>query len=195
MGLGVERLVIATNSNDIMARALNEGVYASGDAHPTLSPSMDIQVASNFERALFEAADRDADWLAAAMQDFAREKRLALPQEVLARLRSRYSAFAKDDAATIAAIQSVHSQTGRIIDPHTAVGVAAARDLKDGPGPVVVLSTAHPAKFPDAVARAIGAPPPVPARLQGLETRAERMEALPRSLPLIRDFISSRLGS
>lgn len=193
MGLAVERLVIATNSNDIMARALNEGVYASGDAHATLSPSMDIQVASNFERALFEAADRDADWTAAAMNDFSRQKRLELPQPVLASLRSRYSAFAENDDATIAAIKAVHGETGRIIDPHTAIGVAAARRLKDAPGPVVVLSTAHPAKFPDAVARAIGAPPPVPGRLKGLDVLPERMETLPAALPLIRDFISSRL--
>ncbi len=193
MGLAVERLVIATNSNDIMARALNEGVYASGDAHPTLSPSMDIQVASNFERALFEASDRDADWTAAAMNDFSRERRLAIPQEVLARLRARYSAFAEDDDATIAAIKAVHAETGRVIDPHTAVGVAAARRLENAPGPVVILSTAHPAKFPDAVARAIGSPPPVPPRLAGLENRPERMEILAKNLPLIRDFISSRL--
>ena len=193
MGLPIERLVIATNSNDIMARALNEGVYASGDAHPTLSPSMDIQVASNFERALFEACDRDAGWLAAAMKDFTRERRLAIPQEVLAALRARYTAFAEDDVATIAAIKATKDRTGRIIDPHTAVGVAAAGELAVGPGPVVILSTAHPAKFPDAVARAIGAPPPVPIRLQGLETLPERVETLPKNLPLIRDFISSRL--
>jgi threonine synthase len=193
MGLPVARLVVATNANDIMSRALNEGVYASGEAHPTLSPSMDIQVASNFERALFEACDRDADWTAAAMNDFARERRLAIPQEVLARLRARYSAFAADDAATIAAIRAVHEKTGRIIDPHTAVGVAAAQALADAPAPVVILSTAHPAKFPEAVARAIGGPPPVPARLQGLENLPERVAVLPPSLPLIRDFISSRL--
>ena len=193
MGLPIERLVIATNSNDIMARALNEGVYASGDAHPTLSPSMDIQVASNFERALFEACDRDASWVAAAMNDFSKERRLAIPQEVLAQLRARYSAFAKDDVATIAAIKATQEETGRIIDPHTAVGVAAARDLRDAPAPVVILSTAHPAKFPHAVARATGVPPPVPARLQGLDKLSERAETLPNSLPLIRDFISSRL--
>jgi threonine synthase len=193
MGLPVARLVVATNANDIMSRALNEGVYASGEAHPTLSPSMDIQVASNFERALFEACDRDADWTAAAMNDFARERRLAIPQEVLARLRARYSAFAADDAATIAAIRAVHEKTGRIIDPHTAVGVAAAHALAGAPAPVVILSTAHPAKFPEAVARAIGGPPPVPARLQGLENLPERVAVLPPSLPLIRDFISSRL--
>ena len=195
MGLPVERLVVATNSNAIMARALNEGVYESGDAHPTLSPSMDIQVASNFERALFEACDREADWTAAAMEDFSRERRLAIPQEVLVRLQARYSAFAEDDAATIAAIKATYDQTGRIIDPHTAVGVAAAQRLEGASGPVVILATAHPAKFPDAVARAIGAPPPVPARLQGLGALPERVETLPKSLPLIRDFISSRLRS
>jgi threonine synthase len=194
MGLPISRLVIATNSNDIMARAINEGVYASGDAHPTLSPSMDIQVASNFERALFEACDRDADWTAAAMNDFARERRLGLPQEVLAVLRSHYSAFACDDVATINAIRWMHEATGRIIDPHTAVGVAAAHELENVSGPVVILSTAHPAKFPDAVAKSIGMAPPVPSRLQGLQSLTERMEILPNSLPLIRDFISSRLA-
>jgi threonine synthase len=195
MGLAALRLVIATNSNDIMARALNDGVYASGDAHPTLSPSMDIQVASNFERALFEASGRDADWTAAAMSDFSKDRRLILPPEVLAQLRARYSAFAENDAATIAAIQATHQATGRIIDPHTGVGMAAAHELAASASPVVILSTAHPAKFPDAVARATGAPPPVPARLQGLEKLPERVETLPKSLPLIREFISSRLGS
>ena len=194
MGLAINRLVIATNSNDMMARAINEGVYASGDAHPTLSPSMDIQVASNFERALFEACDRDADWTAAAMNDFARERRLGLPQEVLAVLRSHYSALSCDDFATIDAIRWMHQITGRTIDPHTAVGVAAARELENVSGPVVILSTAHPAKFPDAVAQSIGSPPTMPPRLQGLQTLTERMEILPNSLPLIRDFISSRLA-
>ena len=100
-----------------------------------------------------------------------------------------------DETFTIAAIQAVHQATGRIIDPHTAVGMAAARELGKVSGPVVVLSTAHPAKFPDAVTRATGSPPPVPARLQGLEKKPERVEILANSLPLIREFISSRLGS
>jgi threonine synthase len=194
MGLPVQQLVIATNSNDILARALDQGVYASGDAHPTLSPSMDIQVASNFERALFEACDRDSAWTAAAMRDFSRDRRLQLPQEVLAALRFRYSAFAEDDAATLDAIRTMHQETGRILDPHTAVGVAASRELEEAAAPVVVLATAHPAKFPEAVTRALGFPPPVPERLQGLSQLPERVETLPVSLPLIRDFISSRLG-
>jgi threonine synthase len=194
MGLGVDRLVIATNANDIMARALNEGVYASGASHATLSPSMDIQVASNFERALFEACDRDASWTAAAMRDFARDKRLGIPQEVLVRLRSRYSAFAADDDDTRAAIAAIHKQTGRIIDPHTAVGVAAALQLGKTPSPVVILSTAHAAKFPDAVTQAIGAPPPEPHRLAGLKNLPERLDALGPDLALIKQFISSRLA-
>jgi threonine synthase len=195
MGLGVDRLVIATNANDIMARALNEGVYESGASHATLSPSMDIQVASNFERALFEACDRDAAWTAAAMRDFARDKRLGIPQEVLARLRGRYSAFAADDNDTRAAIAAIHKQTGRIIDPHTAVGVAAALQLEETASPVVILSTAHAAKFPDAVTQAIGTPPPEPARLSGLQALPERLEVLGPDLALIKQFISSRLAS
>jgi threonine synthase len=199
MGLDVARLVIATNANDIMARALNEGVYAAGASHATLSPSMDIQVASNFERALFQAAGRDADWTAAAMSDFARSRKLELPPGVLSELRSRYSAFASDDNETKAAIAAVHKETGRIIDPHTAVGVAAARKLTSlhqlsAPSPVVVLSTAHPAKFPDAVTQAIGSPPPEPKRLSGLKTLPEKLEILGNDAALIKQFISSRLA-
>jgi threonine synthase len=193
MGLDVARLVIATNANDIMARALNDGVYASRTCHATLSPSMDIQVASNFERALFEAAGRDADWTAAAMADFARTRRLELPHTVLENLRARYSAFASDDAETRAAIASVHKLTGRIIDPHTAVGVAAAMKMGKPPLPTVILATAHPAKFPDAVAAAIGAPPPEPARLSGLKNLPERQEVLGKDPALIKQFIISRL--
>jgi threonine synthase len=198
MGLAISRLVVATNSNDIMARALNDGVYASGPAHPTLSPSMDIQVASNFERALFEAAERDAGWTAAAMQDFARDRRLALPPAQLNVLRTRYSAFASDDPETRAAIAAFHARTGRIIDPHTAVGFAAILKMGTPPidrpaAPTVLLATAHPAKFPDAVAAALGAPPPVPPALAALKNRTEKMEILPPEAALIQTFISSRL--
>jgi threonine synthase len=195
MGLSAARLVIATNANDIMARALNEGVYASGAAHATLSPSMDIQVASNFERALFEAAGRDADWTAAAMSDFARSRKLALPQPVLEKLRARYSAFASNDAETRAAIAKVYKETGRIIDPHTAVGVAATMKMGSAPSPVVVLSTAHPAKFPDAVTEAIGRPPAIPSRLAGLAERAENYVVSAPEASLIKRIISSKLAS
>jgi len=193
MGLDVARLVIATNANDIMARALNDGIYASGASHATLSPSMDIQVASNFERALFEASGRDADWTTAAMSDFARTRKLELPATVLAALRERYSACASDDTQTRAAIAAVHKLTGRIIDPHTAVGVAAAMRIGKPHSPVVILSTAHPAKFPQAVTEAIGAPPPEPKRLSGLKDLPERLEILANDPALIKRFIFSRL--
>lgn len=195
MGLDVARLVIATNSNDILARALNQGVYAPGQAHATLSPSMDIQVASNFERALFEACDRDAGWTAAAMSDFARDRRLGIPQEVLARLRARYDAIALDDDQTLAEIARVHAATGRILDPHTAVASAAAQTLSRSGTPSVILSTAHPAKFPDAVTKAIGAPPPMPPRLAGLADLSERLDTLAPDALLLKDFIFSRLAA
>lgn len=194
MGLDIAGLVIATNANDILARTLSDGVYAGGQSHATLSPSMDIQVASNFERALFEAAGRDADWTAAAMSDFARTRKLELPATVLAELRSRYSAFASDDNQTRAAIAAVHKLTGRIIDPHTAVGVSAAMRMGKVPSPVVILSTAHPAKFPQAVTEAIGSPPPEPKRLSGLKDLPERLDILANDPALIKQFIFSRLA-
>jgi len=194
MGLDVARLVIATNANDILARTLNEGVYASGASHATLSPSMDIQVASNFERALFEAAQRDADWTSAAMSDFARSRKLELPTPVLSELRIRYSAFASNDDETRAAIKAVFRLTGRIIDPHTAVGVAAAMKMGKPLSPVVILSTAHPAKFPQAVSEAIGQAPPQPERLSGLKNLPERLDVLDKDPVLIQRFISSRLA-
>jgi threonine synthase len=194
MGLVVKRLVIATNANDIMARALNEGVYESGVAHHTISPSMDIQVASNFERALFEASGRDAGWTRTAMETFARDKRLELPEPVLSELRARYDARSSDDEDTLSTINAIAGTSGRIIDPHTAVAVNALRKLGFREEPMVVLSTAHPAKFADAVTRATGTPPPMPEALQRVLDLPEKLETLPNKLSLIRHFISSRLA-
>ena len=193
MGLAAKKLVIATNANDIMARALNDGVYAAGEAHHTLSPSMDIQVASNFERALFEASERDSAWTRAAMEDFARDRRLELPPGVLASLRARYAAKSSDDEETLATINAVAGVQNRIIDPHTAVAFSASRKLGFPEEPVVVLSTAHPAKFADAVTQATGTPPVLPEQLERLLALPETLEILPNKLSLIRQFISSRL--
>jgi threonine synthase len=194
MGLDIKRLVIATNANDIMARALNEGVYEAGTAHHTLSPSMDIQVASNFERALFEASGRDAAWTRDAMERFARDKRLELPEAVLSSLRARYDARASDDADTLTTINAIATTSGRVIDPHTAVAVNALRKFGFREEPMVVLSTAHPAKFADAVKHATGAEPPMPEGLQRVMDLPETLEILPADLSLIRHFISSRLA-
>ena len=193
MGLEMGRLVIATNENDIMARALNEGIYTAGAAHHTLSPSMDIQVASNFERALFEASGRDSAWTEGAMAGFARDKRLVLPPKVLSSLRGRYSAFSCNDAETLATIKKIHDRTGRILDPHTAVAAAAA--ARAGLKPGVILATAHPAKFPEAVAKAIGQAPPAPPALAALQKKPEKLDVLANKLPLLRQFISSRLAA
>jgi threonine synthase len=193
MGLAAKKLVIATNANDIMARALNDGVYAAGEAHHTLSPSMDIQVASNFERALFEASERDSQWTRAAMETFARDRRLELPPRVLASLRARYAAKSSDDEETLATINAVAGVQNRIIDPHTAVAFSASRKLGFPEEPVVVLSTAHPAKFAGAVTQATGTPPVLPEQLERLLALPEKLEILPNKLSLIRQFISSRL--
>ena len=194
MGLPVDKLVVATNANDIMARALNEGVYAAGTAQPTLSPSMDIQVASNFERALFEACDRDSRWIAEAMDGFARTSRIELPQTVLAELRTRYDATRCGDEQTLATIARVHAETGRLIDPHTAVAVTACYNLKlQKKVPVVVLSTAHPAKFPDAVRQATGRIPPVPPRLKQALEGAEKCDVTAAEKRLVRELIAARL--
>ena len=192
MGLAVERLVVATNANDIMTRALNSGVYAIGAVEQTLSPSMDIQVASNFERALFEASGRDTDWLRDAMAAFARDRRLVLPEKIRAALAARYIAFSADDAETLATIARVHAETGRLIDPHTAVGVAAAlRAGGSGSQSKIVLATAHPAKFPDAVQRATGQIPPLPPRLRDLMARPEKMTVLAADKGLVRAHIAA----
>lgn len=195
MGLPIERLVVATNANDILARVLNTGVYEQGAVQPSLSPSMDIQVASNFERALFEASDRDAAWLRGAMEGFSRDKRLSLPAKVLANLRARYVAARCDDAETLETIKRVHSESGRLVDPHTAVALHATYRLnREAGSPVVVLSTAHPAKFPDAVARATGVSPSLPDRLKGLFEGAERLTILPNDKALVRAHIEAKLA-
>ncbi len=131
---------------------------------------------------------------AAAMGDFAKVRKLQLPAAVLAELRDRYSAFASDDEETRAAIASIYKKTGRIIDPHTAVGVAAATKMGKPRSPVVILSTAHPAKFPQAVKESIGIAPPEPSRLAGLKNLPERMEILANDPALIKRFIFSRLA-
>jgi threonine synthase len=195
MGLPVEKLVVATNVNDIMVRTLNDGVYAAGEARPTLSPSMDIQVASNFERALFEAAGRDSAFVRTAMMGFRNNPKLNIPPRILGALQARYSSNRADDSETLSTIKEVFENTGRIVDPHTAVAVAAAHKCGGREGvPTVVLATAHPAKFPDAIEAAIGRKPAIPERLSGLLGLPEKVAVLDAKLPLVRAFIEARLA-
>jgi len=192
MGLPIRRLAAATNSNAIVARALHEGVYATGTVQVTLSPSMDIQVASNFERAIFEASGRDGSYVREAMETFARDRHLALPEKVRKALADRYAAVAVDDAATLREMGETYAKTGKLVDPHTAVALAAARKLASN-DPLIVLSTAHPAKFPDAVQSATGRIPPLPPRLSGLLSAPEKFDLLKPDLGLVRDFIAARV--
>jgi threonine synthase len=192
MGLPVERLLVATNANAIMVRTLNDGVYAAGKAKATLSPAMDIQVASNFERALFEASDRDAAFTRRALVD---NQELRIPPAVLGALQARYSAIRTDDDETLEAIRKVHYETGRVIDPHTAVAVSACRKYGAPEGaPQVVVATAHPAKFSDTIEAAIGQKPLIPDRLSRLMDLPENVAVLDARLPLVRAFIEARLA-
>lgn len=191
MGLAVEKLIVATNANDILARALKSGIYSSGSTTATLSPSMDIQVASNFERALFEASGRDAKWVTDSMNRFAKTQRLEINRKALEELSERYVAGSADDDETLATIARSYGDYGILVDPHTAVGLAVADKLKlQSDGPTVVLATAHPAKFPDAVERATGVRPELPPQLGDLLKREERYAALPNSVDAVRDFIT-----
>jgi threonine synthase len=190
MGLPVHRLVVATNSNDIVARFLASGSYAKGNVMPTTSPSMDIQVASNFERLLFELEDRDPERLRAQMERFAKEGRLDVDVDRVQRARRLLAGYAVDEAAVAATMRDVFATTGEVIDPHTAVGVAAARAvISDGEATRVTLATAHPAKFPDAVEAAIGRRPELPGWMADLYGRDERFTVLPADLRSIQDHI------
>ncbi len=196
MGLPIGRLVIATNANDILARTLATGRYETGRAEPTLSPSMDIQVASNFERALFEASGRDAGFVFDAMAGFAKTNALVIPPLVLEPLQKRYLAGRADDGETLATIARVFKQTGHVVDPHTAVGLAVLEKLKARlDGPVVALATAHPAKFSSAVTQAIGKPVELPPHLSDLLSRKERYTVLPNSLASVKEFVLSHIPS
>jgi threonine synthase len=180
MGLPIDRLVIAANVNDILARTLATGTYEPREVTATTSPSMDIQVASNFERILFDACGRDARAVRAFMAALAQSRRAVLPGNALANLRAIFSADRADEAETAAAIRTMLRETALCVDPHTAVAVAVAEKETRNPAvPMVMLATAHPAKFPQAVAAACGVEPALPDSLADLDARPERVMPLP----------------
>ena len=194
MGLPIERLIVATNENDILARALASGVYRPQGVKPTQSPSMDIQVSSNFERLLFEAYGRDAEAVRAAMASLKQSGEFTILAGPLEAIRKDFDAVRVSETECEAEMERVHRASGITIDPHTAIGVAAARAaLKRDPAtPVVALATAHPAKFPEAVERATGTRPALPQPLQGLLERKERVSVLPNDARAVAAFIRAR---
>jgi threonine synthase len=183
MGLPVDQLVIGSNSNDILTRWATDGTLVAEPVVPTYSPSMDIQVSSNHERLLFELAGRDGPRTADLLTRFRGLGAVEAPQT------DRFDAASLDDRATLDVIRGVHEATGMLVDPHTAVGIGAARARRRGDGPMVALATAHPAKFPDAVEQATGIRPPLPDRLADLFEREERFDVLANDLDAVRAYV------
>ncbi len=192
MGLPIGRLTIATNENDILARCVATGEYRMNGVKPTLSPSMDIEISSNFERLLFDLYGRDGTALAAAMTAFRATKSLRLSPAQHADFTRIFSACASDDALTLATIRDTYTASGILLDPHTATGIAAStHHAPRTTHPTITLATAHPAKFPDAVRQATGVTPPLPAHLADLMTRAEKISSLPNDIGALRDYIAA----
>jgi threonine synthase len=191
MGLPIERIIVAVNSNDILARALATGRYARGEVTATQSPAMDIQAASNFERLYFEAVGRDALETARAFEAFAAQGALDIPPRPLAAMRELFVGTMVSETETARAILATLNETGELVDPHTAVGLAAAARIgpADPKTPMVTLSTAHPAKFPEAVKAAAGLEPPAPHSVYRLAERAERSETIAADVGKAKAFI------
>ncbi|WP_075217009.1 threonine synthase [Mongoliimonas terrestris] len=192
MGLPIERLVIATNSNDILARTVETGRYEVRGVHPTISPSMDIQVSSNFERLLFETTGRDGDGVKRMMDQLQQSGAFTVPEAALGAIRSGFAADRADEASTAATIRRVHREAGMLVDPHTATGIAVAESVMDPRVPMVTLATAHPAKFPDAVVTASDIYPALPTWLGDLMGRPERQSVVANSLEAVEAFMLDR---
>jgi threonine synthase len=193
MGLPISHFVVGTNSNDILARFFESGTMTMTEVVPTWSPSMDIQISSNFERLLFDLYDRNGVTLADAMAAFRSTGTLKVGANALAGVRALFDAGRVDEPGTLAAIADCHRRFGETIDPHTAIGYAMAQQhRRDSSIPMVVLATAHPAKFPDAVEKATGVRPPLPARLGDLMDRAERVDGLRNDIDELKAMIDER---
>ncbi|WP_062227505.1 threonine synthase [Aureimonas frigidaquae] len=189
MGLPIEQLVIATNANDILVRTLETGVYETLGVAPTSSPSMDIQVSSNFERLLFEASGRDASLVTRLMQSLAQSGRFTLPPQVAAAIAAEFKAGRSGEAETAQTIRSVNDTRAYLLDPHTAVGMGVAAEHA-GQEAMIVLGTAHPAKFPDAVEAACGIRPALPPTHADLMERDERFTVLPNDAEAVKAYIA-----
>lgn len=189
MGLPIERLVIATNDNDILARTLDSGRYETHGVVATSSPSMDIQVSSNFERLLFEATGRDAATVVRYMDGLKQSGAFTIDPAPLERIRAEFAAARSDMAATAATIRDVLARSGYLADPHTATGLHVAESFDVSTAPMIVLATAHPAKFPAAVLEASGIEPKLPSRLRDLMARKENFTVLPSLPKMVKDYI------
>ena len=191
MGLPVERLLVASNTNDILTRLLQTGSMTAEDVVPTLSPSMDIQISSNLERLLFEVLGGNGPATAELLTGFRSTGTATLTPEQHAAMTAEFAGARLDDTETLEVISAIHESSGMLIEPHTAIGIGAARRLRRPDETVVTLATAHPAKFPDAVEQATGERPPLPMHLADLFEREERSAELPNDLDVVEDFVDS----
>ncbi len=192
IGLPVAELIIGSNRNDILTRFMETGVMEMREVEPSLSPSMDIQVSSNFERLLFDVCGREGRAVMDTMREFRRTGSLRVPQGGMKQLRALFDGHRMDDAETVAAIAAEYRSHGALLDPHTVIGVGAGRAKARYPAtPVVALATAHPAKFPEAVEQATALRPSLPPRLADLMAREERYAVLPNELEAVKAHIRS----
>lgn len=189
MGVPIDRLVVASNRNDVLTRYFETGALSINDVVPSLSPSMDIQVSSNFERLLWEASGRDGAAVAALLTEFRSTGQVAVPDEWNDLIRSEFDAARVSDDETLAEIARVHDELGILLDPHTAIGTKVAADLGVAGTPMITLGTADAAKFPDAVERATGVRPELPAFLSELFDRTEHMVDLDNDLAVVADHM------
>ncbi|WP_395542800.1 threonine synthase [Neotabrizicola sp. sgz301269] len=194
MGLPIDRLVIATNQNDILDRAMRGGEYRTTGVVPSISPSMDIQVSSNFERALFDALGRQGGAVQALMDGLKQGGGFAIPEPALAALRAEFDSDRASEEETSATIARVLAQSGELLCPHSAIGVKVAEEHV-GLAPMVTLATAHPAKFPDAVEKASGIRPALPPRMADLFQRPERVTRVPNDLAALKALIQDRIAA
>lgn len=195
MGLPIEQLIVATNTNDILHRFIDSNEYSKTELSKTLSPSMDILVSSNFERYLFDVFDRDASNLVGFMQEFG-TRTVSVSDEQFKKVQAEFDSASVDDETTCEVIAQIFKTHGELLDPHTAIGLKAARDCnKNGETPMIILATAHPAKFDQAILKAGLSPPTLPAHLKDLFERKEEYTVVANDLKSVADFISNRCQS
>jgi threonine synthase len=193
MGLPIHKIIIATNSNDILSNFFKNGIYKISNVIPTISPSMDIQVASNFERLLYEILDNNSILVRQYMDELSNHGSFTVSNDKLIKLNKTFVGLGVNDQCTSDRIKFTYSNNGLVIDPHTAVGLEAAHSCKEIlNGPCIVLSTAHPVKFSDAVSAAININSELPKRYKSIFSLEENYNSLPSNVEAIKNFIASK---
>lgn len=194
MGLPIDQLVVATNQNDILHRCLQGQGYQTSRVHPSISPSMDIQVSSNFERALFDAYGRDGGAVSQLMEELKSKGGFKVSQGAMQMLQNKFASGRASEDETSATIASELARSGELLCPHTAVGVKVANEVRNQDSPMITLATAHPAKFPDAVEAATDVRPPLPPRMADLYDRPERVNRIGNDLEALQTFVRGQIA-